>query len=234
MPWVRTALQEVSFPLAAHDFASEHARQVLNELLLEWRSPIVTGFPEGPLNMPMFGNICKPWNPCDATYDPDNVPLVRGTALKVSHFRSYATGQGDMMLPAHSRRTLGVIGGDPAAITVELRWGHGTLKRIRIVAEDSLPKLPTPHEIRLAGRDPLLPNRAVAPPPANFTLAPGSGIRVLGVPRLGARRVNVTRTTTGTLKAMGNVKACFKSVLRDLVPHYYYRHKLYCGNSIQC
>ena len=36
---------------------------VVNDMALTWSGPVVTGFPDGPVNMPMFGNLCGALTP---------------------------------------------------------------------------------------------------------------------------------------------------------------------------
>ena len=176
----------------------------LSQVLLGWPSPIVTGFPDGPVNMPMFGNLCRPWNPCDEDFNASAVDAY------------YAQG---------SQPSLSVA----------------PRKRIRIVEQQYLPHATTHDGVRAGansgGRGPGRTSRGGgrgwpgtpgpdvrgAAPSVTYTNAPGFGLRASRMPRVSAPR-NATRN------------ACYKSVLRDLAVHpfYYFRHKLYCGNSIPC
>jgi len=188
---------------------------VVNEILLNWSSPIITGFPEGPINMPMFGNVCKPWNPCDSDY----------SRLSVS--------DGDFrvstLIDTSSSRT-------PLAPT--LAWGIfanttarrlGKRKQIRYVAEPGLRSSPPRHSGRMYKSGQTTPSQ-----PVDYEFAPGYGLRSFPIPYLSARRTYLNATSSQNEKTLVSPKACSKSVLRELLPYYYFRHKLYCGNAIPC
>jgi len=167
---------------------------VFNEAVLSWPGPVVTGFPEGPVNAPMFGNVCKPWNPCDADYEQTPQVSNAGSA--------------------------GRLGAGKYA------WEHAVRKRIRLVAENALPAA-------RVGKN-LVKKQQGTPTNVSYSTATGFGLYAYHAPHLGPQRINVTRPPTGNSRVTSNSKACVKSVLRALVPAYYFRHKLYCGNAIPC
>lgn len=75
------------------------------------------------------------------------------------------------------------------------------------------------------------PQGAAGGPPLEYVEAPGHGLLVSGVPRVDAAKLN---RSAGGLFSERDRSLCYRRALREMVPHYYFRHKLFCGRVIPC